>query len=54
MDATRAIQIAVARADVALLTAWAYIRAAPWVLAIVAGLWGAAKWKHRKHRRGIL
>lgn len=51
MDATRAIQIAVARADVALFTAWTYIRAAPWALAVMACLWGTMKWKQRKQRR---
>ena len=45
------IQIAVARADVALLTVWAYIRAAPWVLAVAVGLWWAAWIKYNKQRR---
>ena len=45
------IQIAVARADVALLTVWAHIRAAPWVLAVAVGLWGAAWIKYNKQRR---
>lgn len=45
------IQIAVARADVAIMTAWAYIRAAPWVLAVAAGLWWAAWRKYRQEKR---
>lgn len=51
MDAARAIQAAVVRLDVALVTVWAYIRAAPWVAAVAAGLWGAAKLKYIRTKR---
>lgn len=51
MDTARAIQAAVVRADMAVVTVWAYIRAAPLALAALAAMWwGISRWKARRYR----
>lgn len=49
MDALK-IQTAVARADLLILAAWPYVRAALLTAGTALALWGITKWKARRYR----
>lgn len=50
MSTERAIQAAVARADLLICAVWPYTRAALLAAGIALALWGITKWKGRRYR----
>lgn len=49
MDALK-IQTAVARADLLILEAWPYVRAALLAAVVALALWGITSWRARRYR----
>jgi len=50
MDAARQIQTAVVRADLLILAARPYIRAALLAAGVALALWGITSWRARRYR----
>ena len=50
MSTERAIQAAVARADLLICAVWPYTRAALLAAVLALALWGISRWRARRYR----